>query len=380
MSSPPQVGVIGKNESIFLDVVRTLSAQAVLVGHCLAFSSGGKSFLGDALPIQTLGVVVFFVLSGYLISTTTQRRVAANTGYLFWHFFVDRFARIYVTLVPCLLVVLLLDSLNHSLAAYDYKNAFNAPTFIGNLFMLQDHPVLLVFERFRHGLLGWTITSFGSDRPLWTLAVEWWLYMAFGWATLKLAASKVRTPLEMVVTGLLFIAPILYALGDRREILSLCWLAGWLIASTRGLPLPQLTRPRLIYLLLAVLFLFVLRLKAASDFYDLHAALFLCIAFWIGLRLVAGFPPFALPSFVKTAISVLAGSSYALYALHYSILAFAITRFEGDIGLAGWVICAIVAEVAAVCVYLLFDRHHRAIAIFLKSRLTEGGLASSPKS
>jgi hypothetical protein len=131
-----KVCAIDENESIFLDIVRLLSAQFVFFGHLLSFSYGSEALIGGRIPIQNLGVVVFFILSGYLICRTLPKYVD------FKEFFIDRFARIYVTLVPCLLVIAILDYFMKANGNFSYVSAYTFTTWIGNLFMLQDYPVL----------------------------------------------------------------------------------------------------------------------------------------------------------------------------------------------------------------------------------------------
>ncbi len=156
---------IGKQESLTLDLLRALAAQAVLLGHGLSFATNGTSFLGDRYSIQELGVVIFFVLSGYLICSTTRTKIDANHSYSFAAFFIERFARIYVTYIPCLLIIAALDGMNYALPGYGHRDAFNLITFVGNLLMLQDSPAFIISPQL-------SITSFGSGRPLWTLAVD----------------------------------------------------------------------------------------------------------------------------------------------------------------------------------------------------------------
>ena len=129
---------ITESESLILDVIRAAAAQMVLVGHVFSFGSGGKALIGGTYPIQNLGVVVFFVLSGYLICTTTRQKAESDNSYSFGTFFIERFARIYVTFIPCLLVIAALDGMNVALPGFQYQDAFNLTTFLGNLLMLQD--------------------------------------------------------------------------------------------------------------------------------------------------------------------------------------------------------------------------------------------------
>jgi len=120
-----------------------------------------------------------------------------NPKYGFRSFFVDRFSRIYSGLVPALLlsavfsVVIYLTNYSY----YQYLSSMQSPpsllTFSMTLFMLERFPVDFFNSIFAP--LGLTfplpsVTPFGFNGILWTLVVEWWIYMAFGWFVFGLLA------------------------------------------------------------------------------------------------------------------------------------------------------------------------------------------------
>ena len=88
-----------KNDtSVVLDLLRASAAQMVCVGHAISF------FISQWKPtefplMQNVGVLLFFVLSGFLITYTLLER-SKNPAYSFINFVVDRFARIYSALLP----------------------------------------------------------------------------------------------------------------------------------------------------------------------------------------------------------------------------------------------------------------------------------------
>ncbi|MGB1307441.1 MAG: acyltransferase family protein [Oceanihabitans sp.] len=170
------------SSSVYLDIIRAVSSQLVVVGHAISFLAIFPLIQPPKFPyIQNIAVLVFFILSGFLISYSIFRK----DNYSFKEYFIDRFSRIYAGLIPSILVVFIIDYVNIKLnpEGYNYYNAFNIKTFIGNLFMLEDFPgQVLVTNQ--------PITSFGSGRTLWTLAVEWWLYMAFGYFIIKIWRKK----------------------------------------------------------------------------------------------------------------------------------------------------------------------------------------------
>ena len=123
----------------YLDALRGGAAQLVLIGHIYSISHPGKTWgIGD------LGVIVFFILSGFLISYSALVKLNKN-GYSFQYFLRDRFFRIFVPYLPALLLVVGIDTL-----VYRYTNAttyleyYSLKDFVATLLMLQQHPVGLL--------------------------------------------------------------------------------------------------------------------------------------------------------------------------------------------------------------------------------------------
>ncbi|WP_310462712.1 acyltransferase [Sphaerotilus sp.] len=180
---------MNRNLSTFLNLSRWLAAWLVLVGHVrhivlVDLASVHQATLADkGLYFFTgLGheaVVVFFVISGFLVGGTTLERWQQQ-GPDLKRYAIARFSRIYTVLVPALLVGLLMDvaGLRWFNASELYTNAvqyhtislnsdisagLDARTLLGNLCMLQ----------------GISTGIFGSNNPLWSLAYEWWYYGIF---------------------------------------------------------------------------------------------------------------------------------------------------------------------------------------------------------
>src|SRR5579871_846039 len=80
-------------QSTALNFVRGCAAQFVLVGH-IASRTGSQN---PKFFIQDFGVILFFLLSGFLIAGTTLNK---PTSYNFANFVFDRGARIFVPYIP----------------------------------------------------------------------------------------------------------------------------------------------------------------------------------------------------------------------------------------------------------------------------------------
>lgn len=163
-----------KNDaSVTLDLLRAVAAQMVCIGHGFVFFHVASQLRPPYFPyIQNIGVLFFFVMSGFLITATLFRN-SENPDYGFPTYFVDRFARIYSALLPALVFVALVDWIAARAAATPPVGQFDTiKTFIANIFMLEGYRGLFPLT------LQWP--AFGSAAPLWTLAIEWHIYMLVG--------------------------------------------------------------------------------------------------------------------------------------------------------------------------------------------------------
>ena len=175
--------------SNFIHVARWVAALAVLITHV---DANALVVLGD-MPPEMRGpiaygvwflygfahhaVVVFFVLSGFLVGGGVIRAVLGGKAFL-GTYIVDRTVRIYVVLVPVMVATALLDALGRQLFADTgayldpaFANRSSLFDFATNLASLQD----IYFP------------YFGTNSALWTLSHEYWYYVTFGLIAMPLA-------------------------------------------------------------------------------------------------------------------------------------------------------------------------------------------------
>jgi peptidoglycan/LPS O-acetylase OafA/YrhL len=349
---------LSENSSLALDVVRALASQAVLVGHGISYFAIWPFLQPPAIPyIQNLAVLVFFILSGFLIAYATLRK---PPGYRFREFFIDRFARIFTAYLPALALVWVIDRIAIHLGpiTYQHGNAFDVRTMIANVFMLQDHPFGGV-----HSLFQTTVTSFGSARPFWTLAIEWWIYMCFGWIVLRDRARSVIA-WGIVLVPLLYV-PAVNVVGGRGNGLALVWIFGvavYLLLAGR-----KIEASRNVFALgaLAFLGLSVILLRGTKEAYDPKLAALLAAAM---LCAVLAFDriTWKVPALVARAIRFVAGYSFTLYLLHYSILdLMAAHRLVAD-PTANFLLAFVIANVVSILVALATEAHHKRFADWLR--------------
>jgi peptidoglycan/LPS O-acetylase OafA/YrhL len=107
---------LNKGASTVIDLIRGVSAQIVVVGHGLSYF-GIFTFLHEPnFPwMQNIAVLIFFILSGFLISYSTVRRSLSDVNYGFSYYFVDRFSRIYIPFIAAIIFVLIIDLISRSI-------------------------------------------------------------------------------------------------------------------------------------------------------------------------------------------------------------------------------------------------------------------------
>lgn len=162
------------------DAARALAALAVLLAHTRGFVMSDAArqppltVLGQAVfGFTALGhqaVIVFLVVSGTMVTRTmlAMHRRDRWSGGEFW---TARLVRLWLVLVPCLLLGGLQDRLGLALSdplqgiygspgtsAAAVADGLGFGALVGNIAFLQ----------------GFKVPVFGSNLPLWTLAIEAW--------------------------------------------------------------------------------------------------------------------------------------------------------------------------------------------------------------
>ena len=314
--------------SNFINLSRWVAALLVAGGHTrqlilmdyskLEHPSWGWKIFYFFTQLGHEAVMVFFIISGYLIGGTAIMKQRANISFDAKDYAVHRAARIYTAYLPAVLLFGGLDllgsylfsgtglygsELHISSMGRPANDALGLLAFLGNLAMLQT--VL--------------VPTLGTNGPLWSLACEWWYYCIFGAAMLAVADRRpvvrafalgtagllcVLLPLEIVAWGLI-------------------WLLGAGIAvygnSSRPKPGFWLTIPS------AAAVIVVSRLSHTRTFgHQLADARFLvdlAIALAYGLVLLS-MHRVDRPHPSARLNERLAGFSYSLYLIHFPLMVF----------------------------------------------------------
>ena len=153
---------MNKSTSLYLDFLRVIAAFGVMLVHANQewFSNG--LFLRPEYGHKL--VMVFFVLSGYLIAFTVDKKNKGSERYL-----IDRISRLYSVVIPALIVTFILDSLGERINPGFYVDKVNAGNqtlrFLLNATFLQQI---------------WSLcTRPSTNTPFWSIGYEFWYYMLF---------------------------------------------------------------------------------------------------------------------------------------------------------------------------------------------------------
>lgn len=192
---------MNRSFSIYLDLVRIISALLVVLYH-----SNIRLLSVDKLPLSTHGhaaVIVFFVLSGYVIAHITSTR--ENTPLEYWS---SRLARFYSLALPAVLLTPLLDSLGEAMA----------PQFYGDR-TTHDLAWLRILTSLAFLNEVWTLSIMSfSNVPYWSLCYEFWYYVLFAILTFTRGRKRV-----------LWCAAAALLIGPKILLLAPVWATGVLL-------------------------------------------------------------------------------------------------------------------------------------------------------
>jgi peptidoglycan/LPS O-acetylase OafA/YrhL len=244
----PRPTAAGRIDTGFLDGLRGLAALYVLFHHCsmylMSYGYGGQKEHGfDKLVLYSIklwlhahvGVLFFFVLSGFVIHLRYARELAksAETAKFGWGSYMWRRARrLYPPLIFAIALTAGVDYLGKHVMGFPVyqetpgmrhvvlSSVMDLRTLVGNLLFLNDLP-------------GTGIESWGTDSPLWSLPMEWWFYCMFPvfWvlARRSIKAATAGTVLLYVASFPMMLHPWLGAPARVFQMFPI-WFLGVLLA------------------------------------------------------------------------------------------------------------------------------------------------------
>lgn len=300
--------------SIYLDLVRFVAAFLVYVYH-----SNQRWLVSDVLPMSNYGhsaVIVFFVLSGFVIAHITDSKERDWVSYS-----ASRISRVYSVVVPTVVLTLVLDAAGRQLLPAAYGgypfDQFLART-VGSLAMANE-------------LWFMSITSF-SNVPFWSITYEFWYYVLFG---VLMFLPRHIAPVVAVALALM--------LGPKIMVLAPIWAAGVLLYRWKALRTMSLALSWVLVLGSTALIVLMHALNVQDQLSDaLKAAIglewhkqltfskFFVSDYLLGVLVFANFAgmlrvaeQLAAPlGAIEKPVRLLAGYTFTLYLLHQPLFLF----------------------------------------------------------
>ena len=363
-----------------MDFLRGIAAILVCISHLSAFlfvpfkQAQSSGLLIKAFYfLSTLGhqaVLLFFVLSGYLVGGSVIKSFQLKR-WSWRDYLLRRMTRLWVVLIPALLLTLFWDSMGSHLNPAGYMGDFHQVygsgpelgqaidlggiSFFGNLFFLQTI----------------SVPVYGSNFPLWSIANEFWYYLLF---PLILSVFLIRGVMQKIVSMILVIA-ILVALPKLLIFQGLSWLlgAGIFFAQQRKVVNEFCSHP--LFLFVAILFPLIVLLLIRFGIFWIFFDYLIPFSF---APLIAACSVRTTREGIYSRCSVAASEvSYTLYLVHFPVMAFLFFSFLPGRQmvpgfLTGGVFCVILGCILlySVAIWWLFERNTDRIRKLFESRLS----------
>lgn len=303
-----------KSFSIYLDFIRFSAAFVVLLWH-------SKPLYDFDLTISNFGheaVIVFFVLSGFVIAYVTDTKETAFKDYA-----ISRAARIYSVAIPAIIITALVDFSGYTLNSNAYSESYQA----------WDYPLIRVASSLLFTNELWILsTQLFSNVPYWSLNYEVWYYIAF--AVLTFVSGFKRWIIFAAVC--IFVGPKIVLL------MPVWWLGVYIYQSEYWKNISIAFATFLFCLSIFGLYLYVVynigewgssylkSLVGEERHHEFAFSRYFITDYYLGLVIAAHFVAVRKISLyctdifnsVEKPIRLLAGSTFSLYLLHQPLLWF----------------------------------------------------------
>lgn len=365
-----------ENNSFLLNIIRIIAAWMVLVGHCF-FAYQKTIFKNQKYfpALQNIGVVALFMLAGFLSAYSIGKK-KDNSQYNFIIYLIEKICRLWSGLLPALIFIAAIDGMTISTdpEKYLYFENYNFRTFIGNIFFLQNYlsvPNGTILEE----LTRFNFASFGSGRPLWTLSVEWWIYIAVGFLFFVLIPSIRQKSLDFFKIILLIVVSwqsIEFLIGREtvaKANLTFFFLIGFLICliyhslsenQNKTYQNPFFVKMILVVTSFAMIVIVGFLVKNA---YNLLFVLIFGV-FFLSIVLLGETRTWAITRKMSGVTSFLASYTYSLYLVHYSVINFVAFNMSTLTKVQQFWLSFIISHFVAIVMYYLFERHSRKLSTF----------------
>lgn len=303
--------------SVYLDILRITAALLVFAYHAKAKRLNGE-WLSSIGSFGHDAVIIFFVLSGFVIAYTADRAAAQNSNINL--FLKSRLARLTSVAIPALIFTVIADAIGQHFKPELYV----APYYI------DSSPIL----RFIYNLLFLNEVWFSSWRafsngPFWSLSYEFFYYLLFSAAFFLNGKRRIIACCSIVVIA-----------GPKILLLIPTWLIGvFLYRISRNLSITPTTGLLLILSSICIYILyrmaelpeklhkftevslgsnFVQQLKFSQWFLNDYLVAILVAMHILGIAAVAS--KVRVGKNTGSCIRKVAGMTFTLYLFHYPLL------------------------------------------------------------
>jgi peptidoglycan/LPS O-acetylase OafA/YrhL len=346
----------------WLDLFRGLAALTVVTTHCrtMLFIEYALLPASDQTPLNFIffsltriaheAVLLFFVLSGFLVGGKVIQRLKAGTFDL-RSYALDRTVRIMLPLLSAFIIILISNTVT--------GQRFRVIDYIGNLFSLQGI------------LVPWV------SGPLWSLAYEVWFYILMGAVALLFVSSK--ETYKYVAVLIIFINCLIFS-----YCLKPAYLFVWLLGAVSFFNVKK--NNYLLYgalcLLITSLVLYQLYGKESPTLgrpeYKVAVIFQVCIglSMCVIVQQITHYRPrHKLTIWINKLGSRLAAFSYTLYLTHLPIVhlliyfGFPKSRSVNVVSVGYYIGAVGIVVVSAYLIYLVFERRTKYVKEVLRNKI-----------
>lgn len=214
---------VGKNTA------RGIAALLVCIDHAYGFFLY-PHFGRDAVTTHFVAlaahqsVMVFFAISGFLITKSILDNLSRNPAFSLRDYLYARVARIYPPLVFSVVLTVLLYLVIQGLSLAG--SSAESPYSVGSLPQMRD--VFSVTTKDVRNALKMNNGLLQANGPLWSLCIEWWIYIVIGLAVTVFSARGLL--LKLLWTGAFAWAAVkLYSVNSHAMFYLGVWLFGGLM-------------------------------------------------------------------------------------------------------------------------------------------------------
>ncbi|WP_378948912.1 acyltransferase family protein [Paracoccus sp. R86501] len=235
---------ISPHDAALLDVLRAIAASLVVIFHAKTYTLGGSeattldNIIYSVANCGTQAVFWFFVLSGYLVGGPLVTEILKNGRMNVRKYITARSTRLYIVLIPALIITGLFDYIRTSNfemnanAGFETILSYSALTAIGNILFLQTT----------------LVPTYGSNLALWSLANEFWYYLIF-----PLLLAPIMSEVRIILKCCLFLLGVGTLVFLFYSNFSIVWLFSlWLMGVAARVVPVKLMKSKSIAIILAV--------------------------------------------------------------------------------------------------------------------------------